>query len=329
MIVDRDLERRPLGATGLQVSALGMGCGRIGSVPRPRDLRSALDAISLALASGINFLDTADSYGRGLSEALLGRAVSGRREDVLIATKCGMLKTPPAFLRAATTRPTPGPNARAPRMRDASAQLLRSRRCYEPRYVRRSAGASLRRLRRDHIDLFLLHSPPTEVLVRADFVEAFDELKAAGRIRFWGVSVRSSDDALLAMKLPGIAAIEIELNICEHDALRDVLPQARSRGVGVIARQPFASGGVLRAWRERGGNRPETSADSLTRADALTQKDVLDASLHFVLRAEGVATVIAGMTKPEHVAANVASALSERVGPDEIATVQTVLCGPR
>jgi aryl-alcohol dehydrogenase-like predicted oxidoreductase len=310
------VERRSLGRTGLSVSALGMGCGRIGSDPRPGALRSSMDAISLALASGINLFDTADVYGRGLSERLIGRAIKHRSDDVVIVTKCGMLKTPAAFLRVAARGLS---NATDPSgLRRLRAQF-KDRRSYEPGYVSSAANASLRRLGRDHIDLFLLHSPPSDVLEQGDAVAALETLKASGKIRSWGISVRSAEDASVALKLSGISAIEIPLNICQTHALTGALPKAKALGIAVIARQPFASGKVYRSWMRRDG-----SAGGEFKG--LTERQLFDACLHFVLRAEGVSTAVAGMTKPEHVAANVDSALAGRATADEISIVQAALC---
>jgi aryl-alcohol dehydrogenase-like predicted oxidoreductase len=291
-----------------------MGCGRIGSKPLPKDLQSAKHALALALASGINFFDTADGYGRGLSEFLIGRVIARRSDDAIIATKCGILKTPAAVLRAASSQ-------FAARRVSSSQRLgywpiVHDRRSYEPQYVRRAAAASLRRLRRGHIDLFLLHSPPPDVLTREDVVETLDALKTAGTIRYWGVSVHRPQDAFLALGLTGIDAIEIQLNLCSTDSLPAVSEAAR-RGVGVIARQPFSSG-TIDAKRRSSPAQPQ--------GEPLGQRQVLATCLQFAAQTEGVASVIAGMTRPEHVAANVA-AIAEFASADEISRVQAAVCG--
>lgn len=309
------VERRSLGTTGLSVSALGMGCGRIGSDPRPGALRSSMDAISLALASGINLFDTADVYGRGLSERLIGRAIKHRSDDIVIVTKCGMLKTPAALLRVATRGLS---NATDPSGLRRLRSQFEDRRSYEPGYVSSAASASLRRLGRDHIDLFLLHSPPVEVLERGDVIAALETLKSSGKIRSWGISIRSVEDASVALKLSGISAIEIPLNICQTDAITGALPEAKARGIGVIARQPFGSGSVHDAWR-----RLNASADH---TQGLSEQQVFDACLQFVIRTAGVSTAIAGMTKPEHVAANVDSLQTGGVTREGIAMARAALC---
>jgi aryl-alcohol dehydrogenase-like predicted oxidoreductase len=300
-----------LGSTGLLVSSLGMGCGRLGSRPVPADLRAGLWAVSLAMARGINFFDTADAYGRGLSERTIGRALDGRRDRAVIATKCGMLKTPAALLRAVSNS-GPLPDVRSAR------DLLSSRRCYEPRYVKRAAEASLRRLGSDYIDLFLLHSPPPDVLREGRFLDALGQLQSSGKIVSWGVSAYRCDDALLALELPGMSAIEVELNICETAALARVIPEAIRRGVGVIARQPLASGRIEEMRR--------AAAEAGSREELTTPMRVRAAALQFDVWTEGVATTIVGMTKPDHVAANIEAVTADRLSADETADVQKALC---
>jgi aryl-alcohol dehydrogenase-like predicted oxidoreductase len=267
------------------------------------------------MARGINFFDTSDVYGRGLSERTIGRALAGRRDRAIIATKCGMLKTPAAFLRALNSF---SQSERVP-TRISARGLLSSRRCYDSSYVRRAAEASLRRLRSDYIDLFLLHSPPPDVLRDGQFLDALGQLQESGKILSWGVSAYRCEDALLALDLPGVSAIEIQLNICETEALAEVIPEATRRGVGVIARQPLASGGIesMRRAAEAAGG-----PDELT-----TRMRVIAASLQFAVWTEGVATTIVGMTKPEHVAANIAAVTADRLSTDETASVQKALCG--
>jgi aryl-alcohol dehydrogenase-like predicted oxidoreductase len=186
--------------------------------------------------------------------------------------------------------------------------------------VKRAAEASLRRLRSDHIDLFLLHSPPPDVLREGRFLDALGQLQTSGKIVSWGVSAYRCDDALLAFDLPGMSAIEIELNLCETEALARVIPEAIRRGVGVIARQPLASGRIeerRRAVAAAGG-----------REELTTPLRVLAASLQFDVWTEGVATTIVGMTKPDHVAANIAAVSADRLSADESADIQKALCEP-
>jgi aryl-alcohol dehydrogenase-like predicted oxidoreductase len=316
---DQPSERRQFGATGLMVSPLGMGCGRLGSRPTPTDLRKATQAVSLALARGINFFDTADAYGRGLSERIIGRAIARRRDEVVVATKCGLLKTPSSLMRAALSS---GEDRLTQTSRMALfKETLNSRKCYDRQYVMRSAEASLRRLNTDHIDVFLLHSPPRAVIENGDFVGAMEALQSSGKIRSWGISVAQCDDAFAAIELPGIAAIEVPLNICEPEAQTRVIPAAVAKGVALIARQPLGSGTLEQRRRE-------FAAAGDGEREQFTARYVRELSLRFVLAMKEVATCIVGMTKPEHVAANVAAATTAELSTDELATFRRALCDP-
>jgi aryl-alcohol dehydrogenase-like predicted oxidoreductase len=287
------IDRRPLGGTGLLVSTLGMGCARLGSVWLGRSESDAGKALSLALETGINFFDTADVYGRGRSERILGRTTRGVRDEIVIATKCGLIRTPSTFLNASSSV-----WSRSGREQPLSVinDILSARRWYAPEYIARAAISSLRRLRTDRIDLFLLHSPPREVLLDDDVADAMARLRQNGTIRFWGISARNIEESLIAIGMPEIDCLEVELNVCHQWASTKVISEATSRGIGVIARQPFASGRLVWAGQ---------------RSD-LAMETTLAGCLQFAAGVPGVATVIAGMSKPRHVALN-AAAMNETV----------------
>jgi aryl-alcohol dehydrogenase-like predicted oxidoreductase len=317
------IDVRPFGRTGIHVSALGMGCSRLGAFWQHRSDRDGLDAVAEAIGFGISFFDTADAYARGRSERLLGRALRGRRDRAIIATKCGLLRTPASLLNALTSSSGQGrPGARQPAALARSAShLISARRCYFPDYIRLAAEASLRRLGTDRIDILLLHSPSEDVLPRIEVADAFARLKEGGKIRLWGVSVRSTSDATLAMALPGIDCLELELNMCRPGAMERVVPETEARGLGIIARQPFGSGALLaRATRPKDDGRPHSSL----RVEGMM--DRVKACLQFTLDTPGVATVIAGMTRPSHVQANVRAVTSERLTGSQIEEIHQALC---
>ena len=297
------MEERSFGQTGLTVSMLGMGCSRLGSVVSPEASRDAEATVERALALGITFFDVADVYGRGRAETILGRVLRRSRADAVIATKCGLLRTPATVLNALRSSPA-----------GTAAGLVTERRGhreYSPAYVERAVEASLRRLGLDHIHVLLLHSPPQSVLKDASFMEAFSRLKAAGKVRACGVSVRSGSDgvgdALAAIEISGLDCLELELNACATDVVGTALPAASERGLAVIARQPFASGALLR-------HRPGKLAE------------VVATCLQFALGAPGVSVVIAGMTRPEHVTANIEAATAAPVAGSALDELRAALC---
>ncbi len=197
------LPLRPLGTTGLQVSALGLGCGAIGDPALDdREVAALLDG---ALELGVNVFDTARSYGE--SEARLGRLLRGRRDQVVLSTKVGY------------------GIAGVP---DWSGEA-----------VRRGVDEALVRLGTDVIDVVHLHSCPAEVLVGSDVVAALDGAVRAGKVR---VAAYSGDNADLdvALGLGVFGAVQTSLNLCDQRAVR-VLDRARRAGVAVIAKRPVAN----------------------------------------------------------------------------------------
>ena len=317
--------RRAFGETGLFVSALGMGCGRLGSALwQGRSDSAATAAVALALDLGVSFFDTADVYGRGRSEWLLGKTLRGRRGAVVIATKCGFLKTPATFVNAASaawgdTKSRHGGLAEAA---VAFWRAVRAGRFYAAEYVKRAVVSSLRRLRTDYIDILLLHSPPSEILIQDWVPEVFRALRESGEIRCWGISARTDEDALSALGIAGIGCLEIPLNLCRVGALDNVIPRAAAAGLAVIIRQPFASGALLPQQKSRYKAGSHEDVPSEPHTDVFTSR----VCLQFALQAPGVSSVIPGMTRPEHVRQNVAFANSPPVSRDDIQSVQDQIC---
>ncbi|WP_029214832.1 aldo/keto reductase [Kallotenue papyrolyticum] len=207
------MEYRPLGRTGWQISAISFGAWAIGG-----DAWGATDdALSLrtlhrALDLGINFFDTADVYGDGHSERLLGQVRRERREQMIIATKAGRRLNPhtaAGYNRANLTA-----------------------------FVERS----LRNLQTEALDLLQLHCPPTAVYDMPEVFGILDDLVAAGKIRFYGVSVERVDEALKAITYPNVQSVQIIFNMFRLKPAEQFFPVARDRQVGILARVPLASG---------------------------------------------------------------------------------------
>lgn len=310
---------RPLGQSGLMVSALGMGCGRLGSIRHDPVGKASSAAVAAALDSGITFFDTADSYAGGRSERILGQAVARRRDRVVIASKCGILKTPVALIRAIESTRRSAASRGPAHDGEQSWQMLQTRRCYSPAYIVRAAEASLRRLRMEYLDVLLLHSPPRSVLADESVSEAMGKLKADGKIRLWGVSALTESDAQLAMTIPGIDCIEVRLSVSRPESATVSIAQASKRGLGVIARQPFDSGRAIQNSKVR--------VRSVDRGPSVASWSQLLSCLQFAMRVPGVSTVIAGMTHPEHVRANVGASMGEPPSPLALETVRQNACG--
>ncbi len=207
------METRTLGRTGRQVSVIGLGCWQLGGDWGDVGEDDALAVLHTALDVGVTFLDTADVYGDGRSESLVGRALRERAADgITVATKMGQRAdplVPEAFIL------------------DAFRGWLDS--------SRRNLGV-------DTVDLVQLHCPPTAVFADDRVFDALDTLVDEQVIAAYGVSVETVDQALTAIARPRLATVQIILNIFRRKPLERVLPAASEAGVGIIARVPLASG---------------------------------------------------------------------------------------
>jgi len=201
------MEYRELGRTGWKVSEIGLGTWAMGSSWGAVDDRQSLATLNRALDLGVNFFDTADVFG---SEPLLGRLRRQRSEPFYIATKLGV-------------RLNPDPRA------------------YNRKNMTASVEGSLRDLGIETIDLMQLHVPPPEVY-NAEVFGILDELVEAGKIRHYGVSVERIAEAEKALEFPGIQSVQIIFNIFRQRPAESFFPKAKSRGVGILARVPLASG---------------------------------------------------------------------------------------
>jgi aryl-alcohol dehydrogenase-like predicted oxidoreductase len=232
-----------LGRTGLTVSEIGLGCARLGGF-FGRGQQPFVDLIAAATDAGINFFDTADIYAQGESEALLARALRGRRDRVVIATKAGF-RLPAQRRVLARIKPLLRPLVRLLRIRrEALPQAVRGAptQDFSPAWLRGAVEGSLRRLRTDRIDLLQLHSPPAEVIERGEWVEALQSLRREGKILHYGISCDGAEAALAALRHPDVATLQIPLSLLDHRVADAALPAALAKGVPVIAREVLANG---------------------------------------------------------------------------------------
>lgn len=209
------MQRRILGRTGRAVGVIGLGAWQLGGDWGEVEEETALATLGAAVDAGIDFIDTADVYGEGRSERLIGRFLRGHggsaRGDLMIATKMGR---------------------RVPQ--DPAVYTLDN--------FRRWTDRSRTNLGMDTLDLVQLHCPPSTVYSTDAVFEALDTLVQERRIAHYGVSVETCDQALAAIERPGVATVQIILNLLRLRPLDEVLPAAQRAGVGVIARVPLASG---------------------------------------------------------------------------------------
>src|SRR6266567_3270260 len=209
------MKKRTLGNEGLTVSALGLGCMGMSEFYGTGDEKESIATIHRALELGVTLLDTADVYGPYTNEELVGRAIAGRRDQVVLATKFGIVRDPA----------------------DPAARGVNGR----PEYVRKSCEASLRRLSVDHIDLYYQHRVDPQTPIE-DTVGAMGVLVTEGKVRHLGLSEASPETIRRAHATHPISALQTEYSIWARQPEDEILPTCRELGIGFVAYSPLGRG---------------------------------------------------------------------------------------
>ncbi len=311
---------RELGRTGWNVSEVSFGAWAIGSAWGKVDDSESMQALHSAVDLGVNFFDTADVYGDGRSERLIARLRKERSETLYVATKAGRRLDP---------HTADGYNAK-----NLTAFVERS----------------LQNLDVDALDLLQLHCPPTEVYYRPEVFGALDELAAAGKIRYYGVSVEKVEEALKAIEYPNVQSVQIIFNMFRHRPAELFFGEAQRRRVGILARVPLASGlltgrmtpqTAFEANDHRSYNRHgekfdvgETfsgvpydaglSAVSELKTLIPAGATMAQLALRWILMFEAVTCVIPGGKRPDQVADNVGAADLPPLSAGQMAKVRDV-----
>jgi aryl-alcohol dehydrogenase-like predicted oxidoreductase len=237
------MQTHPFGITDLQVSQLGLGCARIGGIFK----QSGSEFIELLHAAqdlGINFFDTADMYSQGESEQLLGQAFRRRRREVIIASKVGYI-LPRQRRLIARIKPVVRPVIRLLGVkRSLLPAVVRGKpsQSFDPGYIRKAVESSLRRLRTDYLDILQLHSPPADVVRSGDWLSAIERLRRSGKTRYLGISCDTVEAARAALSVPGVACLQLVVNLFERSMADEITVEAQRRGIAVIARECLANG---------------------------------------------------------------------------------------
>jgi aryl-alcohol dehydrogenase-like predicted oxidoreductase len=289
---------RKLGRTPFLVSEIGFGGWAIGGNEHGNSLGKTDDdasraALERALDLGVNFIDTADCYGHGHSESLIGETLGRRRREVFLATKVGS-----NFYRQPVER------------------------CYKPDYLKEALAKSLERLRTDRVDLYQLHDPPVEVIADKAVQKTMLSFKEEGMVRAIGVSIHTLPEALAALEAGCWDTVQVAYSVAYQYVPARFLPAAREKGIGVIAREPlaqgfltgkykpdhpFEEGDVRRDWPKEHKEYLAALAQKLTEyfvERRKTGKTAGEVALQFPLAHEAVSTVVCSMKTVEQVERN-------------------------
>ena len=215
------MKQRTLGGSEVEVSAMGLGCMGMSEFYGSSDEAASIAVLHHALDRGVTFWDTADMYGSGHNERLIGRALRGRRDEVVLATKFAIVRGPNGEFRGISGR---------------------------PEYVKQACDASLERLGVDHIDLYYQHRVDPETPIE-DTVGAMAELVHAGKVRALGLSEAAAGTLRRAAAIHPIAALQSEYSLWSRDLEDDILPACRELGIGLVAYSPLGRGFLSGAIR--------------------------------------------------------------------------------
>ena len=305
------MEHRELGRSGLRVSEVGFGAWAVGGDAwGPVEDESSVAAMERALELGINFIDTADVYGDGHSEALVSRVISGRRGEVVLSTKGGLMG----------------------HHRDPEREPV-----YDtPGKVIEAFEASLGRLGTDYVDVYFCHiwwDKPEETEA---FIEAFERLKGDGKVRAVGVSTNDLDYIKHFDRDGGLDVVQLDYSILNREPEREVLPYLQERGIGVVVRGPlrmgmltgkfsedttFPEGDIRRGWPEE-----RWFKDSLRKVEGLRAledgRTLGQVALRYVLNHPAVSVAIPGAKTPEQVEANAAASVRPLLSEEDLRVIR-------
>lgn len=320
---------RILGHSGLRISEVGFGAWQTGADGVWRDVtdEQSIEALHYAFDHGVNFVDTANLYGAGHSEEIIGQVLKERTEEIYIASKVGF-----------DTEHTEG-------------AIMHPTQNYPQNYTKAAVvhecEKSLRRLGIEAIHLYQLHCPPLFVIQEGEIFDILEDLKKDGKIVSYGVSVETCEEALAAMMYPGVTALQIIFNLFRFKPAREVFPAASGKDVGILARVPLASGLLAgkitketqfnqsdhRSWEKKIYGETYAGVDLEKGLEAVEElrpvlmekhKTMVEGALRWILDFDAVTTVIPGIKNKQQAVENIAASDSQSFTEKEMDALEAV-----
>lgn len=307
---------------------IGFGCVNLGSVSSGRSWRADVRLVEEAIDRGITVLDTADAYGSGASERIVGRAVRSRRDHVELATKGGYVfrarsrseVTARKAAKVVRDRVRPSSPAATP----ASSGSGYHAQDFKPSAIRRALEASLRRLGTDHVDVYQFHGPPRTM---PDLVAELSDLVSAGKVRRFGVGAESLTSAAAWSTVPGIDVVQLPVGVLDAEAV-DIARDVGARGSDVWARGVFAGGVLAAADRDPATARDDPKWPLIDGLDHVARRhgiDIFELALGFVRAVPEISTILLGMSTRDHLERNLALAAAPELSSEVLADVWTTV----
>jgi aryl-alcohol dehydrogenase-like predicted oxidoreductase len=293
------LNRRSIGDSELSVSEIGLGCMSLGT-----EVEKAKSIIDEAIELGVNYLDTADLYDRGVNEEIVGDAIKKKRESIILATKVGNRWT----------------DDKEGWSWDPSKA-----------YIKKAVKDSLKRLQTDYIDLYQLHGGTTEDHID-ETIEAFEELKSEGYIRYYGISSIRPNVIREYLKKSSIISVMMQYSMFDRRPEEEMLDLLADHSVSVIARGPLAKGLLTDAWSDKTSEKGylhlskveiENSLEKLL--TSLPKRPLQEYALKYCLAHKAVASVIPGASSIKQVRKNIEAALSEPLTEEELIQIKALI----
>jgi len=317
------MQRRVLGRTGLDVSAVSLGAWEIGgavtftfdglgTIPHgwgAREDAESIDLVARCRDAGVNLIDTAPMYGGGHSEEVIGRALADCRDDWVVCTKGGEGATDGI----------------------AWKDFSRERLLWQ-------IDESLRRLRMDHVDVYLLHGPSAEDIARGECLEAMEEIRGTGKARFVGVSIGPNEMGIELIERGVVDVLQQAISILNPSAAQGLLPTAVEHNVGIVARGVFSAGFLTgavtadtpfaaddrRSWQSDDSKRATTLKAEALKSLTGPERSPAQLAIQYVLGLPGVSTVITGTGSWAHMAENIATVDCPPLSEADLAHIASV-----